>query len=138
MEERYVLNIHLGKDRLLFSPVMSILLGISASLHTACCAQQRGEAGAAGAPVSACQSQSQGSVNSHHSEKLCPDVTCLQNPGIFFVPPPPPSPPTTTTTSPDAVLFYPSCGCFAPKQRQTYLFCLIDCLEMRRETRPSP
>lgn len=72
------------QDRLLFSPVMSILLGISASLHTTCCAQQRGEAGAGRAVVSACQSQSQGSVNSHHSEKLCPDVTCLQTTHSFF------------------------------------------------------
>lgn len=75
------------QDRLLFSPVMSILLGISASLHTTCCAQQRGEAGAGRVVVSACQSQSQGSVNSHHSEKLCPDVTCLQTPHSFFFSP---------------------------------------------------
>lgn len=65
------------RGRLLFFPVMSILLGISASLHTTCCAQQCGEARASGVVVSACQSQSQGSVSSHQSENLYPDVTCL-------------------------------------------------------------
>lgn len=63
--------------RLLFIPVMSILLGISASLHTTCCAQQCGEARASRVVVSVCQSQSQGSVSSHHSEKPYPDVACL-------------------------------------------------------------
>ena len=44
MEHHYVPNIHPGRGELLFIPVMSILLGISASLHTTCCAQQCGEA----------------------------------------------------------------------------------------------
>lgn len=66
--------------RLLFIPVMSILLGISASLHTTCCAQQCGEARASRVVVSVCQSQSQGSVSSHHSEKPYPDVACLPSP----------------------------------------------------------
>lgn len=65
------------RGRLLFFPVMSISLGISASLHTTCWAQQCGEARASGVMVSACQSQSQGSVSSHQSKKLYPDVTCL-------------------------------------------------------------
>lgn len=65
------------RGRLLFFPVMSILLGISASLHTTCWAQQCGEARTSGVVVSACQSQSQGSVSSHQSEKLYPDATCL-------------------------------------------------------------
>lgn len=73
------------RGRLLFFPVMSILLGISASLHTTCCAQQCGEARASGVVVSARQSQSQGSVSSHQSEKLYPDVTCLPS---FHLPPP--------------------------------------------------
>lgn len=71
------------RDRLLFFPVMSILLGISASLHTTRCAQQCGEARASRVVVSACQSQSQGSVSSHQSEKLYPDVTCLPSPHIL-------------------------------------------------------
>lgn len=66
--------------RLLFIPVMSILLGISASLHTTCCAQQCGEARASRVVVSVCQSQSQGSVSSHHSEKPYPYVACLPCP----------------------------------------------------------
>lgn len=70
-------------DRLLFFPVMSILLGISASLYTTCCAQQCGEARASRVVVSACQSQSQGSVSSHQSEKLYPDVTCLPSSHIL-------------------------------------------------------
>lgn len=65
------------QGRLLFFQVMSILLGISASLHTTYCAQQCGEARASRVVVSACQSQSQGSVSSHQSEKLYPDVACL-------------------------------------------------------------
>lgn len=73
------------RGRLLFFPVMSTLLGISASLHTTCWAQQCGEARASGVVVSACQSQSQGSVSSHQSEKLYPDVTCLPS---LHVPPP--------------------------------------------------
>lgn len=60
------------RGRLLFFPVMSILLGISASLHTTCWAQQCGEARESGVVVSTCQSQSQGSVSSHQSEKLVP------------------------------------------------------------------
>lgn len=68
------------RGRLLFFPVMSILLGISASLHTTCCAQQCGEARASRVVVSACQSQSQGSVSSHQSEKPYPDVACLPSP----------------------------------------------------------
>lgn len=68
--------------RLLFFPVMSILLGISASLHTTCCAQQCGEARASRVVVSACQSQSQGSVSSHQSEKPYPDVACLPSPHV--------------------------------------------------------
>lgn len=73
------------RGRLLFFPVMSILLGISASLHTTCCAQQCGEARASRVVVSACQSQSQGSVSSHQSEEPYPDVACLPTP---HVPPP--------------------------------------------------
>ena len=69
--------------RLLFIPVMSILLGISASLHTTCCAQQCGEAGTGRVVVSVCQSQSQGSVSSHHSEEPYPDVACLLFPRVF-------------------------------------------------------
>lgn len=103
------------QDRLLFSPVMSILLGISASLHTTCCAQQRGEAGAGRAVVSACQSQSQGSVNSHHSEKLRPDVTCLQTPHSFF-------------SSGCCIIFYRSCvRLLLNKWRQCGLFCFPFC-----------
>lgn len=68
------------QGRLLFIPVMSILLGISASIHTTCCAQQCGEARASRVVVSACQSQSQGSVSSHQSEKSYPDVACLPSP----------------------------------------------------------
>lgn len=60
------------RGRLLFFPVMSILLGISASLHTTCWAQQCGVARESGVVVSTCQSQSQGSVSSHQSEKLVP------------------------------------------------------------------
>ena len=72
------------RGRLLFIPVMSILLGISASLHTTCCAQQCGEARASRVVVSACQSQSQGSVSSHQSEKAYPDVA-LQNTVFRYV-----------------------------------------------------
>lgn len=71
------------RGRLLFFPVMSILLGISASLHTTCCAQQCGEARASRVVVSACQSQSQGSVSSHQSEKPNPDVACLPPPHVL-------------------------------------------------------
>lgn len=79
-------GVHLCEAGLLFIPVMSILLGISPSLHTTCCAQQCGEAGASGGMVSVRQSQSQGSVSSHQSEeKPCPDV-CLSS--IFFTSPP--------------------------------------------------
>lgn len=66
--------------RPLFIPVMSILLGISASLHTARCAQQCGEARARRVVVSVCQSQSQGSVSSHQSKRLRPDVARLPSP----------------------------------------------------------
>lgn len=71
------------RGRLLFIPVMSILLGISASLHTTCCAQQCGEANTGRVVVSACQSQSQGSVSSHQSEKPYPDVACLPSPHVL-------------------------------------------------------
>lgn len=57
---------------LLFISVMSSWLWISPSLHTACCAQQCGEAQASWVVVSACQSQCQGSVSSHQSESLWP------------------------------------------------------------------
>lgn len=73
------------RGRLLFFPVMSILLGISASLHTTCWAQQCGEARASGVVVSARQSQSQGSVSNHQSETPYPDVTCL--PSLHLPPP---------------------------------------------------
>lgn len=72
------------QGRLLFIPVMSILLGISASLHTTCCAQQCGEARASRVVVSACQSQSQGSVSSHKSDKPYPDVVCLPSPHVLL------------------------------------------------------
>lgn len=73
------------QGRLLFIPVMSILLGISASLHTTCCAQQCGEAGASRVVVSACQSQSQGSVSSQKSDKPYPDVVCLPLPHVLLL-----------------------------------------------------
>lgn len=71
------------RGRLLFIPVMSILLGISASLHTTCCAQQCGEARASRVVVIACQSQSQGSVSSHQSDKAYPDAVCLPSPHVL-------------------------------------------------------